>query len=76
MRSADKSLEFFKDGVSQGPACVIPHGNIYAVVDLYGQCARVSIPCATPVAPLASVGIDTCPRLILLGVRFHWELKN
>ncbi|XP_066248762.1 neuralized-like protein 4 isoform X5 [Euwallacea similis] len=63
MRSTDKSLEFFKDGVSQGPACVIPHGNVYAVVDLYGQCASVSIPCSTPIAPLASVGIDTtCPR--------------
>ncbi|XP_066158319.1 neuralized-like protein 4 isoform X2 [Euwallacea fornicatus] len=63
MRSADKSLEFFKDGVSQGPACVIPHGNVYAVVDLYGQCASVSIPCSTPVGPLASVGVDiTCPR--------------
>lgn len=62
MRSADKSLEFFKDGVSQGSACVVPHSNIYAVVDLYGQCARVSIPCATPVAPLASAGIDICPR--------------
>ncbi|CAG9771302.1 unnamed protein product [Ceutorhynchus assimilis] len=62
MRSSDKSLEFFKDGVSQGAACLIPHGNIYAVVDLYGQCARVSIPCSTPVAPLASVGLDTCPR--------------
>lgn len=62
MRSCDKQLEFFLDGVSQGPACFIPHGNIYAVVDLYGQCAQVSIPCATPIAPLASVGIDTCPR--------------
>ncbi|XP_030761137.1 neuralized-like protein 4 [Sitophilus oryzae] len=62
MRSADKSLEFFKDGVSQGSACVVPHGNIYAVVDLYGQCARVSIPCASPLAPLASAGVDTCPR--------------
>ncbi|ERL95247.1 hypothetical protein D910_12514 [Dendroctonus ponderosae] len=62
MRSCEKQLEFFMDGVSQGPACFIPHGNIYAVVDLYGQCAQVSIPCATPIAPLASVGIDTCPR--------------
>ncbi|XP_050309268.1 neuralized-like protein 4 [Anthonomus grandis grandis] len=62
MRSSDKSLEFFKNGVSQGTACVVPHANLYAVVDLYGQCARVSISCATPVAPLASVGIDTCPR--------------
>ncbi|XP_076270318.1 neuralized E3 ubiquitin protein ligase 4 isoform X2 [Rhynchophorus ferrugineus] len=62
LRSTDKSLEFFKDGVSQGPACVVPHSSIYAVVDLYGQCARVSIPCAAPLVPLASAGMDTCPR--------------
>lgn len=67
IRSADKSMEFFKDGVSQGPACIIPHGNVYAVVDLYGQCARVSIACTTPIAPLASVGMDTCPRYVTLN---------
>lgn len=62
MRTPDKSLEFFRDGVPQGVACLVPHSTIYAVVDLYGQCARVSIPCASPVAPLASVGTETCPR--------------
>ncbi|XP_018574763.1 neuralized-like protein 4 isoform X2 [Anoplophora glabripennis] len=62
MISADKSLEFYKDGVPQGVACVVPHNNIYAVVDLYGQCSQVSIPCSSPLAPLASTGIETSHR--------------
>ncbi|KAF5281234.1 hypothetical protein FQA39_LY05120 [Lamprigera yunnana] len=62
MRNAEKTLEFYKDGVPQGHACVITHSNIYAVVDLYGQCAEVSIPCISPIAPLASVVVESCPR--------------
>lgn len=62
MRSAEKTLEFYKDGVPQGVACVVTHSNIYAVVDLYGQCAQVSIPCISPIAPLASVAVESCPR--------------
>lgn len=56
MRSADKSLEFYKNGIPQGLACTIPHNNIYAVVDLYGQCAQVSIPSGTSVAAITSTG--------------------
>ncbi|XP_050504188.1 neuralized-like protein 4 [Diabrotica virgifera virgifera] len=62
MRSSDKSLEFYKNGVAQGIACVVPHTNIYAVVDLYGQCAQVSIPCATPTGALTTAGIETSHR--------------
>ncbi|KAK9728651.1 Neuralized [Popillia japonica] len=62
MRTADKNLEFYKDGVAQGMACIITNPNIYAVVDLYGQCAQVSIPCASPIAPLSAAHIDICPR--------------
>ncbi|KAJ8912133.1 hypothetical protein NQ315_013222 [Exocentrus adspersus] len=62
MLSAEKSLEFYKDGIPQGTACVVPHSNIYAVVDLYGQCSQVSIPCSSPLAPLASTGIETSHR--------------
>ncbi|KAK4880128.1 hypothetical protein RN001_008274 [Aquatica leii] len=62
VRSSEKTLEFYKDGVPQGVACVVTHSNIYAVVDLYGQCAQVSIPCISPIAPLASVAVDSCPR--------------
>jgi hypothetical protein len=43
MRHEDESLHYYVDGVDQGAACdgVPPH--VYAVVDLYGQCAQVSI---------------------------------
>lgn len=43
--NVDRSLEFYKDGRSQGVACVAitPTAAIYAVVDLYGSCAQVSI---------------------------------
>jgi neuralized-like protein 4 len=43
MRHEDESLHYYVDGVDQGVACdgVPPH--VYAVVDLYGQCAQVSI---------------------------------
>lgn len=62
MRTSDKALEFFKDSISQGVACIVPNGNIYAVVDLYGQCAQVSIPCASPLATLPTAQIESCPR--------------
>lgn len=61
MVSADRNLEFFRDGISQGVACTLPHTNVYAVVDLYGQCAQVSLPCASPLVPLASIQME-CPR--------------
>lgn len=43
--NVNRSLEFYKDGRSQGVACVAitPTAPIYAVVDLYGSCAQVSI---------------------------------
>lgn len=62
MVTPDRNLEFYRDGVPQGVACVVPHTNVYAVVDLYGQCAQVSLPCASPLIPLASIQMETCPR--------------
>lgn len=56
MRSSDKTLEFYKDGIPQGMACTVAHNNIYAVVDLYGQCAQVSIPSGTSITGVASTG--------------------
>jgi neuralized-like protein 4 len=61
VRSTDKTLEFYRDGVPQGHACVVSHSTLYAVVDLYGQCAQVSIPCVSPLAPLPA-NLDNCPR--------------
>jgi len=43
MRAADGSLHYYLDGIDQGVACSdIPTG-VYAVIDLYGQCAQVTI---------------------------------
>ncbi|EFA04682.2 bluestreak [Tribolium castaneum] len=61
VRSSDKTLEFYRDGVPQGPACIVPHSTVYAVVDLYGQCAQVSIPCVSPLVPIPT-NLDNCPR--------------
>ena len=60
MRTPDKKLEFYKNGVSQGVACTIPN-NVFAVVDLYGQCAQISIPCSTPLitVPQIDVGLQS-----------------
>lgn len=63
VRTSEKMLEFYKDGIPQGAACIIPHDTVYAVVDLYGQCAQVSIAC---ISPLGTTGVcpplDCCPH--------------
>lgn len=43
MRLADGMLHYYLNGVDQGPACVVSASSVYAVVDLYGQCAQVTI---------------------------------
>ncbi|XP_068960104.1 neuralized-like protein 4 [Petaurus breviceps papuanus] len=49
MRTAKGDLHYFINGQDQGPACSgLPAGKeVYAVVDLYGQCVQVSITSAT-----------------------------
>ncbi|XP_055706492.1 neuralized-like protein 4 isoform X2 [Phlebotomus papatasi] len=42
MRNGD-FIHFMIDGVDQGPAYELRTSNLYAVIDLYGQCAQVSI---------------------------------
>lgn len=44
MWHADRSLHYYLDGMDMGKAWYVPHLNIYAVVDLYGQCTQVSLP--------------------------------
>lgn len=52
MKNSDKTLQFFLNGISQGIACEVPNSNVYAVVDLYGQCAQVSLTsCGSPLVP-------------------------
>ncbi|KAH8270110.1 hypothetical protein KR018_004088, partial [Drosophila ironensis] len=42
MRNGD-FIHFFVDGLDQGPACECHAPNIWAIIDLYGQCAQVSL---------------------------------
>ncbi|XP_069501804.1 neuralized-like protein 4 isoform X1 [Ambystoma mexicanum] len=49
MRTAKGDLHYFINGVDQGIACsgLPPGKEVYAVVDLYGQCVQVSITSAS-----------------------------
>lgn len=47
MRNGD-FIHFFIDGVDQGPACECRMVNVWAVIDLYGQCAQVSLTLTQP----------------------------
>ena len=43
MRHLDGSLHYTINGQDQGMACENVPPNVYAVIDLYGQCAQVSV---------------------------------
>lgn len=43
MRCSDETLHYYLDGVDQGVACSDVPPGLYAVIDLYGQCAQVTI---------------------------------
>uniref|UniRef100_A0A0K2UFM8 NHR domain-containing protein n=1 Tax=Lepeophtheirus salmonis TaxID=72036 RepID=A0A0K2UFM8_LEPSM len=43
MRALDGSLRYTINGEDQGIACESVPPNVYAVIDLYGQCAQVSL---------------------------------
>ncbi|KAM6389919.1 LOW QUALITY PROTEIN: neuralized-like protein 4, partial [Rhynochetos jubatus] len=47
MRTARGDLRYFIDGTDQGVACSGLPPEVYAVVDLYGQCVQVSLTGAT-----------------------------
>lgn len=48
------NIHFFLNGVDQGPAHECRAQNIYAVIDLYGQCSQVSLCIGSNVAPYAT----------------------
>ncbi|XP_025081591.1 neuralized-like protein 4 isoform X2 [Pomacea canaliculata] len=64
MRCFDGTLHYFRDGVDMGIACSdIPPG-VYAVVDLYGLCAQVSITGGSVIRPadtqvVVTTAVDT-----------------
>lgn len=43
MRQSDSTLHYYINGVDQGPACDNVPRDVHGVIDLYGQCAQVSI---------------------------------
>ena len=43
MRSAEGNLHFFVNGVDQGQAASHIPPSVYAVIDLYGKCAQVTV---------------------------------
>ncbi|XP_035265365.1 neuralized-like protein 4 isoform X2 [Anguilla anguilla] len=47
MRSATGDLHYYINGVDQGVACTGLPPEVYAVIDLYGQCVQVSITSAS-----------------------------
>lgn len=48
------NIHFFLNGVDQGQAHECRAQNIYAVIDLYGQCSQVSLCIGSNVAPYAT----------------------
>ena len=43
MRTANGSLHFFVNGVDQGPADKQVPNRLFAVIDMYGKCAQVTV---------------------------------
>lgn len=43
VRHSNGSLHYLINGVDEGPACDNVPSGVYGVIDLYGQCAQVSI---------------------------------
>lgn len=43
MRSSNGELHFFVNGIDQGVSAHHVTGTVYAVIDMYGKCAQVTI---------------------------------
>ncbi|KAK0040385.1 neuralized-like protein 4 [Biomphalaria pfeifferi] len=55
MRCFDGTLHYYLDGVDQGVASTDITPGVYAVIDLYGQCAQVSMSSGTVVVPQTEI---------------------
>ncbi|XP_023215732.1 neuralized-like protein 4 isoform X1 [Centruroides sculpturatus] len=51
MRHSDGTLHYYINGEDQGTACSNIPPDVYAVIDLYGQCAQVSLNHCLPSSP-------------------------
>ncbi|XP_049944445.1 neuralized-like protein 4 [Schistocerca serialis cubense] len=67
-RHSDGTLHFYLDGVDRGAACGGVPPGVYAVIDLYGQCAQVSI--VQPERP-AGAAAGAAPGRLALPDRPH-----
>lgn len=81
MRNIDGTLHYYVDGVDQGPAFEGLPQYVYPVIDLYGQCAQVSI--VSPGDPqqgqvtLHCLSENSCSQqaqLTQLSQHFHQQL--
>ena len=43
LRTSSGVLHFFVNGIDQGPAATNIPGKVYAVIDMYGKCAQVTV---------------------------------
>ncbi|CAM9951777.1 unnamed protein product [Lampetra planeri] len=79
LRSRHGALHYFINGVDQGPAATGLPAEVYAVVDLYGQCAQVSVTASSGVVDnsLSSSVVthlslpEDSPRLLGVAHRLH-----
>ncbi|XP_005104477.1 neuralized-like protein 4 [Aplysia californica] len=58
MRSPEGALHFYVNGVDQGMAATGIPSQVYAVIDLYGKCAQVSVCKPTQVAERENVHLN------------------
>lgn len=59
MRKSGGALHFFINGEDMGAAPIEVPANIYSVVDLYGQCAQISITRVGDVSLVSSQAVDS-----------------
>lgn len=59
MRKSDGMLHFFINGEDMGAAPIEVPSSVFAVIDLYGQCAQVSITRVGDVSLVSSQAVDS-----------------
>lgn len=70
MRHPDSTLHFYINGNDQGVACEGVPSSVYGVIDLYGQCAQVSIVPTSSAHLLPSISEAPASSLLWMAHRF------